>query len=107
MASARVVLPDPELPRRATLLTWSAWNVFMFFRNYILYIFIIYSLFGGDKNNNFLKQFKKVQRIPNFLFPLHQFFETQEYRFSLQGKFTKYFHRGGSGSNLLITYISS
>jgi len=63
----------------------------MFFRNYILYIFIIYSHFGGDKNNNFLKQFEKVQRIPNFLFPLHQFFETQEYRFFLQGKFTKRF----------------
>jgi len=24
---------------------------------------------------------------------LHQFFETQEYRFFLQGKFTKFFHQ--------------
>jgi hypothetical protein len=64
---------------------------------YTLYIFIIYSHFGGDKNNNFLKQFKKLQRIPNFLFPLHQFFETQEYRFSLQGKFIKRFSPGMIG----------
>jgi hypothetical protein len=49
------------------------------------------SRLGGDKNNNFLKQFKKVQRIPNFLFPLHQFFETQEYRFFHHCKFIKRF----------------
>jgi hypothetical protein len=35
--------------------------------------------------------------IPNYLFPLHQFFEIQEYRFFLQGKFTKRFSLGKVG----------
>jgi len=40
---------------------------------------------GAVKNNNFLKTIYKEAGIANFLFPLHQFFEMQEYRFFFQG----------------------
>jgi hypothetical protein len=54
IASARVVLPEPELPRRAIFLIWSAWNVFMF--RWILYDYLFNILcLGRHKNNNFLK----------------------------------------------------
>ena len=36
-------------------------------------------------------------RITNFLFPLHQFFEIQEYRFFFRSKFTKRFSLGKIG----------
>jgi len=44
-------------------------------------------------------------RITNFLFSLHKFFETQEYRFFCHRKFIKRFSSEESGSNLSITYI--
>jgi len=52
-----------------------------------------------------LNQLWKDGVIPKLLFSLHQFFENQEYRFFLQGKFTKIFIRRKSGRNLLTTYI--
>ena len=36
-------------------------------------------------------------RITNFLFPLQQFFEKQEYRFFFHSKFTKRFSQGKIG----------
>jgi len=36
----------------------------------------------------------KEMRITNFLFPLQQFFEIQEYRFFFHSKFTKRFSLG-------------
>jgi hypothetical protein len=36
-------------------------------------------------------------RITNFLFSLHKFFETQEYRFFFHRKFTKCFSLGKIG----------
>ena len=36
-------------------------------------------------------------RITNFLFPLQQFFEIQEYRFFFHSKFTKRFSHGKIG----------
>jgi hypothetical protein len=35
--------------------------------------------------------------IPNYLFPLQQFFENQEYRFFFQSKFIKCFSLGKIG----------
>jgi hypothetical protein len=36
-------------------------------------------------------------RITKFLFPLHEFFEIQEYRFFFHRKFTKSFSQGKIG----------
>jgi|BarGraNGADG00212_2_1021979.scaffolds.fasta_scaffold71962_2 hypothetical protein len=52
-------------------------------------------------------------RIPNFLFPLQQFFEIQEYRFFFQSKFTKRFSQGKVGKepvnnlHFFVRYIIS
>jgi hypothetical protein len=55
------------------------------------------SCFGGSKIIIFQKHYRKEERIKNILFPLQQFFEIQEYRFSLQSKFTKCFSLGNVG----------
>jgi len=64
---------------------------------YMLYNYNTY-LELGDKNNNFLKQFKKECIIPKFLFSLHQFFEIRSTGFSFKVSLQNAFHGERSGS---------